>query len=234
MMVTLVTRAGNACCWFTKPFKTRNARVTKFLLVVAGIALSTNAAVVAVLIAVLVGFSDTAGAEDEGCSKLFKSDYLRELCSDVRPKMNRRSDIERYVRMQCGILKIGHENPSPSFPRSSKVIADAERAVQECINQYPDLGPLQPAPTQPTPSAYTRGLAALDEGNFDAAIAEFTAAIADDPKDTFSYIRRGTAYEKKGDAASAIGDYRKVLNLVDADTGAEYAAKIRKLEKTKK
>ena len=91
-----------------------------------------------------------------------------------------------------------------------------------------------PAPTPPTPSAYTRGLAALNEGNFDAAIAEFTAAIADDPKDTFSYIRRGTAYEKKGDAASAIGDYRKVLKLVDADTGAEYAAKIRKLEKTKK
>lgn len=47
-------------------------------------------------------------------------------------------------------------------------------------------------------------------------------------------IRRGTAYEKKGDAASAISDYREVLKLVDADTGAEYAAKIRKLEKTKK
>jgi tetratricopeptide (TPR) repeat protein len=91
-----------------------------------------------------------------------------------------------------------------------------------------------PAPSPPTPTAYTRGLAALNEGNFDAAIAEFTAAIADDPKDTFLYIRRGTAYEKKGDAAAAIGDYRKVLKLVDADTGAKYAAKIRKLEKTKK
>lgn len=56
----------------------------------------------------------------------------------------------------------------------------------------------------------------------------------DDPKNPFSYIRRGTAYEKKGDAASAIGDYRQVLKLVDADTGAEYAAKIRKLEKIKK
>jgi hypothetical protein len=39
---------------------------------------------------------------------------------------------------------------------------------------------------------------------------------------------------KKGDAASAISDYRQVLKLVDADSGAEYAAKIRKLEKTKK
>jgi tetratricopeptide (TPR) repeat protein len=208
--------------------------MTKFLLVVAGIALSTNAAIVAVLIAVLVGLNDTASAEDEVCSKLFKSDYLREVCSELRPKTDRRSDLERSVRMSCGILKIGHENPSPSFPRSSKVIADAERAVQECINQFPDLGPLVSQPTPPTPTAYTIGLAALNEGNFDAAIAEFTTAIADDPKDSFSYIRRGTAYEKKGDAASAIADYRKVLKLVDADIGAEYAVKIRKLEKTKK
>jgi tetratricopeptide (TPR) repeat protein len=86
----------------------------------------------------------------------------------------------------------------------------------------------------PPPSAYARGLAALNDGNFDAAIAEFTAAIANDPKDTFSYIRRGTAYEKNGDAASAISDYRIVLKLVDAATGADYAAKIRKLEKSKK
>jgi Flp pilus assembly protein TadD len=98
----------------------------------------------------------------------------------------------------------------------------------------PEAAPAPTPPTLPTPSAYTRGLAALDEGDFDAAIAEFSAAIADDPKNPFSYIRRGTAYEKKGDAASAIGDYRKVLTLVDADTGAEYAAKIRKLKKTKK
>jgi Flp pilus assembly protein TadD len=79
-----------------------------------------------------------------------------------------------------------------------------------------------------------RGLAALDRGDFDAAIAEFTAAITDNPKDTFSYIRRGAAYEKRGDTALAIADYRKLLKLVDDDTGAEYAAKIRTLEKTKK
>ncbi len=112
--------------------------MTKILLAVSGNAVLTNAAIVAVLVAVLVGFSDPASAEDEVCSKLFKSNYLREVCSELRPKTDRRSDLERYVRKSCGILKIGHENPSPSFPRSSKVIADAERAVQECINQYPD------------------------------------------------------------------------------------------------
>jgi tetratricopeptide (TPR) repeat protein len=91
-------------------------------------------------------------------------------------------------------------------------------------------------PTTPstTPSAYMSGLAALDRGDFDVAVAEFTTAITNDPKDTFSYIRRATAYEKKGDTALAIADYRKLLKLVDDDTGAEYAAKIRKLEKTKK
>jgi tetratricopeptide (TPR) repeat protein len=185
--------------------------------------------------AALCSFSDTARAEDEDCSKLYKSDWLRELCSDVRTKTERQSDIESYVKTQCSFLKIGHENAlrDPSFPRSSKVIADAERALQECIAQYPGLWDT-PAPTPPPSSAHARGLVALNEGDFDTAIAEFTTAIADDPKNPFSYIRRGTAYEKKGDAASAIGDYRMVLKLVDADSGAEYAAKIRKLEKTKK
>jgi len=109
--------------------------------------------------------------------------------------------------------------------------------LRKCAQDFPDLGwrnTPAPAPTPPTPTPYTRGLDALNQDDLDTAIAEFTAAIADDPKNPFSYIRRGTAYEKKGDAASAIGDYRKVLKLVDADTGAEYAAKIRKLERTKK
>ena len=97
----------------------------------------------------------------------------------------------------------------------------------------PQAPPTAAAPP-PTPTPYTKGRAALDQGDFDVAIAEFTAAIADDPKNPFSYIRRGTAYEKKGDVALAISDYRNVLKLVDAETGAEYAAKIRKLEKTKK
>ena len=91
-----------------------------------------------------------------------------------------------------------------------------------------------PASTRATPTPYERGLNALGEGDFDVAIAEFTTAISDDPKDTFSYIKRATAFEKKGDTASAIADYRKVLKLVDHETGAGYAAKIRNLEKTKK
>jgi DNA-binding SARP family transcriptional activator len=63
---------------------------------------------------------------------------------------------------------------------------------------------------------------------------EFTAAITVNPKDTFSYVRRAEAYEKKGDPTAAIADYRKVLKLVDDETGAQFADKIRKLAKTKK
>jgi tetratricopeptide (TPR) repeat protein len=189
---------------------------------------------VTVLTAVFVSFSDRARAEDEDCSKLFKSDYLREVCSDVKIPSHRQS----HVKMECSILKNGH--PSPSLPRSSKVIADIQRALQDCIDQYPDLGPLQPAPAQATPSGslrpqspYTRGLAALDDGDLDAAIAEFTTAITKDPRDPFSYIRRATAYEKKRATALAIADYQKALTLVDEDTGTEFAAKIRKLEMSK-
>ena len=181
--------------------------MTKLLLfAVAAIALSTNAAfaldcrpasyrrlsrllgAVAVLSAVLVSFSDRARAEDEDCSKLFKSDYLREVCSDVGIPSHRQS----YVKMECSILKNGH--PSPSLPRSSKVIADIQRALQDCIDQYPGLWdtlPPPPTPAAATPTSYTRGLDALNEGDLDTAIAEFTAAIADDPKNPFSYIRRG-------------------------------------------
>ena len=133
-------------------------------------------------------------------------------------------EIRSGVQSTCHALKVFIEL------NRQGATTDEKKDLEACLREFPD----PPAPTPPTPSAYTRGLAALNEGDFDAAIAEFTAAMADDPKDTFSYIRRGTAYENKGDAASAIGDYRKNLKLVDADTGAEYAAKIRKLEKTKK
>ena len=119
------------------------------------------------------------------------------------------------VRTTCEILKLAN------------LTSAQKKDLEACLREFPD----PPAPTRPTP--YERGLNAFGEGDFDVAIAEFTTAISDDPKDTFSYIKRGSAFEKKGDTASAIADYRKV-KLVDHDIGAEYAAKIRKLEKTKK
>jgi tetratricopeptide (TPR) repeat protein len=83
---------------------------------------------------------------------------------------------------------------------------------------------------KPKPQAYIRGKTALEAGDLERAIAEFTAALAEKPDCIFCFIRRGEAYEQKGNARSAIADYSEVMRHVDDDTRAEYAAKIRKLE----
>jgi tetratricopeptide (TPR) repeat protein len=178
--------------------------VTKFLLVVAGITLSTNAAF----------------ALD--CKTFFTTYDMQRSCLRF---VALTGEIRPGIQTTCAVLKTFIE-----LNRHRAAITDEKKEYEACQRGFPD----PPPPTPPTPTAYTRGLAALNDGNLDAAIAEFTTAISDDPKDTFSYIRRGTAYERKGDTASAIADYRKVQKLVDTDTGAEYVAKIRKLEKTKK
>jgi Flp pilus assembly protein TadD len=158
---------------------------------------------------------------------------LRDVCK----REERRAEIDRSsIKFACVKLKdaIDQENTTDAKAPDAKVL-DALRKCEEdgflAVNK-PTITVPALTPAKPTP--FKRGLDALNQGDFNAAIVEFTAAIADNPKDTFSYIRRGTAYEKKGDAASAISDYLQVLKLVDADSGAEYAAKIRKLEKTKK
>ena len=188
---------------------------------------------------VVVGvlFSGTSRAAD--CDKL--PTYTPQD-GNLREECERSKSIAEENRMR---LKIACQQSKMAYEvaeRAGVVLneedrASAEKNLRKCAQDFPDLGwrnTPAPAPTPPTPTPYTRGLDALNQDDLDTAIAEFTAAIADDPKNPFSYIRRGTAYEKKGDAASAIGDYRKVLKLVDAESGAEYAAKIRKLEKTKK
>lgn len=173
--------------------------MTKFLLIVASIALSIN----------------TAFALD--CRAIFTTADVQRACLRFVGLSGDRAGME----FTCSWLKTEIELGLRS---------GAKNDLEACLRNIPD----PPTRTPPTPAAYARGVAALNEGNFDTAIAEFTAAIGDDPKDTFSYIRRGTAYERNGDAALAISDYRQVLKLVDADTGAEYAAKIRKLEKIRK
>src|SRR6266404_1714708 len=135
---------------------------------------------------------------------------------------------------EIGVVSIDEDAYAAIYPLlTSENEADRERAFVQ-LREQRDRAPTVVDSADVPPSAYERGKAALDRGEFDAAIVEFTATISNDPKDPFSYIRRGTAYERKGDAASAIGDYRMVLKLVDADTGADYAAKIRRLEKTRK
>jgi Flp pilus assembly protein TadD len=158
---------------------------------------------------------------------------LRDECK----REERQAEIDRSsIKFACVKLKdaIDQEKTTDTKAPDAEVLATLRKCEQDgfLAANKPTIPAHPPTPAMPTP--YTRGLDALNQGDFDAAIAEFTAALTVNPRDTFSYIRRGQAYEKKGDTASAIGDYRQVLKLVDADSGAEYAARIRKLEKTKK
>ena len=58
-----------------------------------------------------------------------------------------------------------------------------------------------------------RGRLHAQRGDFDLAIAEFTAALQLDPTLVSAYVERGNAHRFKGDNPQAIGDYTSVLRL---------------------
>ena len=61
----------------------------------------------------------------------------------------------------------------------------------------------------------SRGVAYGLRGDFDKAIADFSAAIRLNPKDAQAYQNRGVAYEKKGEKAKAEEDFAQAKNLGD-------------------
>ena len=71
------------------------------------------------------------------------------------------------------------------------------------------------------------GLAALDSGDYDAAIRLFTRAIligklsANDSE--FAYLKRGAAFEAKGDRDHAVADFRKAVQIKPDDADAQTA-----------
>jgi tetratricopeptide (TPR) repeat protein len=178
------------------------------------------------VVAVGVLFSGAAHALDCQQSPM----ELRDECKQEE----RQAEIDRSsIKFACTKLKQAFDQGNTT-DANAEVLATLRKCEKDGFLAVNKATIPAPAPASTSSSAHERGLAALNEGDFDAAIAEFTATINKDPRNTFSYIRRAEAYEKKGDAASAIADYRIVLRLVDDETGAQFAAKIRKLEKTKK
>jgi tetratricopeptide (TPR) repeat protein len=58
-----------------------------------------------------------------------------------------------------------------------------------------------------------RGIARLDGGEFDKAIADLSKAVEIDPKFAAAYYNRGRAYNGKVDADPAIADFDKAIEL---------------------
>jgi Tfp pilus assembly protein PilF len=65
--------------------------------------------------------------------------------------------------------------------------------------------------------AIERGNAALDQHDYDTAVAEFTEAIRLDPQSDAAYHNRAHAYASKKEYAKAIPDYNEAIRLAPED-----------------
>jgi tetratricopeptide (TPR) repeat protein len=61
--------------------------------------------------------------------------------------------------------------------------------------------------------ATNRGDARKNQGEWDRAIEEYTAALREDPNNVIAYYGRGKAYRGKGDNDRAIADYTQAIRL---------------------
>src|SRR5947207_7713732 len=63
----------------------------------------------------------------------------------------------------------------------------------------------------------TRGTELAQAKQYDAAIAEFTKAIQESPKDPLGYTNRGSAYRGSGRLPEAQADFTKAIELAPND-----------------
>jgi tetratricopeptide (TPR) repeat protein len=64
--------------------------------------------------------------------------------------------------------------------------------------------------------AYRRANLRFEEGDFDAAIADYTLVLQEDPRMAKAYNNRGVAYLRKGDPDAAIADFDACLAIAPA------------------
>lgn len=114
---------------------------------------------------------------------------------------------------------------TPGFARAWKGRGEARRAKGDVEGARADLAEAArlgateiTRPHATTGSAevknlVTDGIALAAKGNLDGAIAQFTKAIAIDPKIAAVYFNRATARISKGDDAGAVADFTEALKL---------------------
>ncbi|MEW6672827.1 MAG: tetratricopeptide repeat protein [Thermodesulfobacteriota bacterium] len=92
------------------------------------------------------------------------------------------------------------------FPGCAEVRPPAPEVRQAApVIQFPKLENAQ---------AYNnRGLAHFDKGRYDQAVADFSQAIAIDPKNAAAYSNRGDTYLLMGRYDLAIADFTKVIEI---------------------
>jgi tetratricopeptide (TPR) repeat protein len=89
-----------------------------------------------------------------------------------------------------------------------QAIADYSQAIQ-----HADDGLV----AAPKPYAL-RGKAFREKGDWDKAFADFNSMLSANPKSVGAFEQRGgLTFEKKGDRAAAIGDFRNAIELTPAD-----------------
>jgi tetratricopeptide (TPR) repeat protein len=76
--------------------------------------------------------------------------------------------------------------------------------------------------TATEPDTFEKGISALQQRDFDAAIAAFTELIQQDQNDVDAYYNRGIAYAEKGDLDKAIADQSAAIRLDPEDAQAYY------------
>jgi tetratricopeptide (TPR) repeat protein len=83
-------------------------------------------------------------------------------------------------------------------------------------------------------SYYDRALAWFEKGYYVRSISDFSEWIKYDPQDVHAYLKRGLAYEKRGDRNSAMADYRKASAMNrDRETQKDINIAIRRLATSK-
>src|SRR5947207_1134682 len=110
------------------------------------------------------------------------------------------------VRVICVLMVVAG---TPAFGASQKDhndcnAADPDRNIAGCTHIVEDR---TESKKNRAIAHVGRGLAWLNKGNLDGAMADFTDAIRLNPNDSLAYNNRGILWREKGDIDRAIADF---------------------------